>query len=238
MLANNKVRDMTKKRINKQKQKKQGTNWKVVGGIVVISALALVGMMALAFREPNRNDLAKYCDNNPENCITVGSNDAKARIVEISDYGCSHCKAYNLEVAPLLEETYFGHEDVQYLVMPYALGGSSGYTYMPSAVAAMCANEQDGFWEYHHALFENQGSPGFNTEAGLMDTAVSLGLDGDEFASCLADNDYEDIIRENISTAGFAGINSTPSFIIDGDVLVGEQPFSVFQMRIEGLINN
>ncbi len=229
---------MTKKKIKKQKRKKQGTNWKVVGGIVVISALVLVGLMALAFREPSRLDLANYCDNNPENCITVGSNDAAARIVEVSDYGCSHCKAYNLDVAPTLEETYFGNEDVQYRVMPYALGGQSGYPTMPSAVAAMCANEQDGFWEYHHALFEIQGTSAFNTESGFIDTAVSLGLDGDEFASCLADNDYADIIQENITAAGLAGINSTPSFMIDGDVLVGEQPFSVFQMRIQGLINN
>lgn len=70
-----------------------------------------------------------------------------------------------------------------------------------------------------------------------MDTAASVGLDTDEFASCLADNDYEDVIRENARAASLAGINSTPSFMIDGEVLRGNQPYSVFQMRIEGLIN-
>lgn len=227
---------MTKKRIKKT-QKKKGTNWMVVGSIVLVSAVVLVALMALAFREPNTLDLAVYCDNNPDNCMTIGPNDAAARIVEVSDYGCSACRAFNLETAPLLEETYIGQEDVQYRVMPFAFGGQNGYPTMPSAVAAMCANEQDSFWQYHRALFEIQTTPAFNTESGFMDTAASLGLDMDEFAICLADNDYEDVIRENARAASLAGINSTPSFMIDGEVLRGNQPYSVFQMRIEALTN-
>ena len=220
------------KKIRKKKQK-EGTNWKVVAGIVAVSAIVLIAMMALAFRDPNTLDLAKYCDNNPENCISRGSNDATARVVEVSDYGCSHCRTFNLETAPLIEEMYVGNEDFQYRVMPFALGAQT----VPSAVAAMCANEQGGFWDYHQALFTIQETPAFNTESGFMETAASVGLDSGEFASCLADNDYENIISENMRAVGLAGINSTPSFMINGEVLRGAQPFSVFQMRIDELLN-
>ena len=158
-------------------------------------------------------------------------------MVEVSDYGCSHCKTYNLETAPQLEEVYGENEEFQYRVMPFALGGQSGYPTMDTAVAAMCANEQDKFWEFHHATFVIQGTPSFNTEAGILETGESVGVDVAEFSSCLANNDYEDIIKANIRAATAAGINSTPSFMIGGDVIAGAQPFSVFQRRIESLIN-
>ena len=222
---------------NRRKQQKRETNWKVIGGIVAISVVVLLGMFALAFREPTQIDLAKYCENNPENCIVEGSNTAAARIVEVSDYGCSHCKTFNLETAPLLEQTYGENEAYQYMVMPYALGGQSGYPTMDSAVAAFCANEQDKFWEFHEATFLIQGTPNFNTEAGLLETGETIGLDAEAFASCLADNDYEDNVRANIRAASAAGINSTPSFMINGNLLTGAQPFSVFQQRIESLLN-
>ena len=221
-----------------KKQQKRETNWKVIGGIVVISAVVLVGMMALAFREPNRLELAEFCDNNPGNCITVGPNDAKARIVEVSDYACPACQAFNLQTAPQLEEVYGENENVQYRVMPFALSNQGGtYPSMDRTVAAMCANEQEKFWEFHEASFAIQGSPSFNDEAGILETAESVELDMDVFSSCLADNEYEDIVRANIRAASAAGISSTPSFMIDGDVIVGAQPFNVFQQRIESLIN-
>ena len=222
---------------SRRKQQKRETNWKVIGVIIAISAVALLGMFALAFREPTQIDLAKYCDNNPENCIVNGPSTATARIVEVSDYGCPHCQTFNLETAPLLEQTYGENNEFQYVVMPYALGGQSGYPTMDSAVAAFCANEQDKFWEFHEATFASQGSASFNTEAGFLETAASIDLDTEAFASCLADNNYEDNVRANIRAASAAGINSTPSFQIDGKLLTGAQPFTVFQQRIESLLN-
>lgn len=223
---------------SKRKQQKRETNWKVIGGVVVISGLVLFGMIFLAFREPNQLDLIKYCDNNPENCIASGPDTAAARMVEVSDYGCTHCRTFNLETAPLLEETYGNNDNFQHLAMPYALSGQSGgYPTMDSAVAAFCANEQNKFWEYHAATFALQTSPSFNTEEGILQTGENIGLDLDSFKSCLANNEYENNVRANIRAATNAGINSTPSFMIDGQVLAGAQPFTVFQQRIESLLS-
>lgn len=227
------------KRIKTRKSVKKQTNWFVIGGLIVGGVVIFVGLIALAFREPNRISLLGFCNNNPENCIVVGDADAEVAVVEVSDYGCSHCRDFNLETSPIINAQYVETQDVKWVVVPFALQSQAGvFPTMPSVVAAMCANEQGVFSEYHESLFALQGSASFNTEAGFLQVADSLEMDIDAFNSCLDDNQYADIILENVTMAQQAGVNSTPSFFIDGNLLPGNQPLSVFQQRIDSLLGS
>lgn len=223
------------KRRRKQQRK---TNWGVIAAIVVGSIVLLIGLTALAFREPTQLDLGKYCENNPENCVVQGPADAAVTIVEVSDYGCPHCRTYNQETAPQLEQAYAG-APVQWAVMPFALPGQGGtYPTMDTAVAALCANEQGAFWEFHHAVFNLQDSAAlFNSHQGWQQTAESLGLDMDAFNTCLDNNNYRDVVQANIRAAQNAGITATPSFSINGEILRGNQPIDVFRQRIDSFLN-
>ena len=71
-----------------------------------------------------------------------------------------------------------------------------------------------------------------------MQVATSLDMDLDAFSSCLNNNTYADRILENITMAQQAGVNSTPSFFIDGNLLPGNQPISVFQQRLDALLDS
>ncbi|MCP4359212.1 MAG: thioredoxin domain-containing protein [Chloroflexi bacterium] len=230
---------MTKRvRRKKKSTKKRQTNWWVIGGVIV-GGLVLVALMSLAFRKPNQLDLVKYCNNNPENCIVEGAADAPVTIVEVSDYGCPHCKDFNLGTFNLIKEQFIDSGQVKWVVMPFALANQFGEAAtLDTAVAGMCAAEQDKFPEFHSAAFSLQGTALFNTEAGLMSVAETAGLDTQAFADCLDNNDYEDLIRRNMTAAGSAGISGTPSFYIGDDLLSGNQPFSIFQPRIESLLNS
>lgn len=227
---------MSKQAKHSKKAAKRKTNWMVIGG-VIIGGIVLVGLMALAFREPGRLKLQQFCNQNPENCMVEGDEDAPVTIVEVSDYGCGHCRDFNLEKSDQIKEQFVETGQVRWVVMPFALSGQGGVApTLPTAVAAMCANEQDQFAEFHKAAFLLQGTELFNTEEGINATAASLGLDLEAFASCLADNDYERIIRRNMQAAASAGLEGTPSFAIGEELISGNQPLEVFQQRIESLL--
>ncbi len=46
----------------KKTQASRGTNWFVIGGIIVVGAIALFGLLYLALREPETQSLAEYCE--------------------------------------------------------------------------------------------------------------------------------------------------------------------------------
>lgn len=214
----------------KQKPREQGrsTNWWLIGGIIVIGVVVVFALLFLALREPEPPTLAQYCLDNPENCISKGAADAPVRIVEVSDYGCSHCRNFNLETAGLLEDLYVSTGEVQWIILPFALNTRT----LPAATAAMCANEQEKFDEFHHEMFEIQGSPLALTPEGFSQAAAKLGLDQAAFDSCLADARYESLIQENIREASLAGVNATPTFFVNDRKLSGNYPLTAFQDEI------
>ena len=229
---------MTKRARTRGSARKK-TNWVLISGLVVGGAVIFIGLIALAFREPARLNLLGFCNNNPENCIVIGNEDADVAVVEVSDYGCSHCRDFNLETAPALEAQYVDTNEVKWVVVPFALQGQTGsFPTMPSAIAAMCANEQGAFAEYHGALFELQSTPLFNTQEGFLQAATTLDLDVDAFSSCIDNNSYADRILENITMAQQAGVSSTPSFFVDGNLMAGNQPLAVFQQRLDALLDS
>lgn len=223
------------KNARKQKQK-QRTNWWVIGGIV-IGGMVLVGLMAVALREPETLTLERYCEQNPGNCIVEGAANAPVTVVEVSDYGCGHCRNFNTDTAVQLHQQYVETGQVKWVVMPFALSSQPGGT-IPSAVAALCAAEQDNFAAYHRAAFDLQSSPLYNTTEGFRAAAATAGLDTAAFATCLASNDYEQVVRRNMQAAASAGINSTPSFALGADIIRGNLPLAVFQQRIESLLRS
>lgn len=224
-----------------RREESKGTNWLLIGGIV---AVGLVGLFALLFVTLQEQDsprpteeilsqpLAEYCEENPGNCVTNGADDAPVTIVEVSDYGCGHCKNFNVETAGLLEDLYVTPGQVKWVILPYALGPQTA----PAPAAAMCAGEQDRFFEYHRQLFEQQGSPQFMTAAGFQQAAEIAGLDSEAFNACFQEGKYNNTVQENVIAAAAVGVDSTPTFFINDVMLRGNQPLTAFQQQINAII--
>lgn len=106
-----------------------------------------------------------------------------------------------------------------------------------SAIAAECAAEQDeaAFWEYHDKLFENLVSDSrLPINSGTLGQfALELGLDGEAFSQCLGSGRYTAQIQEMTRAAGSFGVESIPTFYINGQWISGAKPFEVFQEAIE-----
>lgn len=215
----------------RSKQAKRDTNWVLIGGIV-IGVIAIMGLLALALqeqgttsREPVASNLADFCDNNPENCIEKGNNDAPITIVEVSDYGCSHCRAFNLETADLLDQDYVQTGQVKWFVLPFALSSVT----TPAAESAFCAKEQDNFFAYHKQMFEIQTTPAALTTAGFQESASRAGLDLEAFNSCLDNENFGNLVQQNIRAANNAGVGATPTFFINGVKIEGNNPNGIYQ---------
>ena len=81
---------------------------------------------------------------------------------------------------------------------------------------------------------ENQGA--FNKDT-LKQLAKDLGLDSKTFDECLDSGKYAELIQNQTATAQQLGVRSTPSFVINGQALIGAQPFENFKSIIDSLLS-
>ncbi len=100
-----------------------------------------------------------------------------------------------------------------------------------AAVAARAAQAQGKFWEYHDLLYEEQAS-GFSDE-NLITLARKAGLDIERFKRDYEKGRYAGAVQADFRRAQRRGVNGTPTFFINGKVLVGLQPLGVFKKAIE-----
>ena len=102
-------------------------------------------------------------------------------------------------------------------------------------MAARAAQEQDKFWEYHDVLYQNQGTEnsGAFSDENLVGFAREAGLDVERFEEGFDSGKYEPVVDQIFRNAQDAGIQGTPSFDINGRVLVGAQSLEVFEQIIE-----
>ncbi len=103
-----------------------------------------------------------------------------------------------------------------------------------AAEASECADEQGAFWPYHDLLFarqagENRGA--FNKDK-LKQFAGELKLNTAAFSNCLDSGKYTSQVQKDTEATQSLGINSTPTFFINGRQMSGAQPFDAFQKII------
>ncbi len=97
-----------------------------------------------------------------------------------------------------------------------------------AAEGAACAADQDpdAYWDYNETLYQNQHTPPVNaggySDSRLIQIAEELGLDVDEFESCLDDETFRNQIEESTEQAQAEGITSTPQFQINGRIVEWE----------------
>lgn len=108
---------------------------------------------------------------------------------------------------------------------------------LPAAVAARCAADQGQFWPMYERLFATHtvewgGVPNRDRDV-FVEFAAELGLAVEPFTQCLNDpaNELEVLAESNAALR--LGVNSTPNFLVNGQLLRGAQPFRVFEDLIQ-----
>jgi protein-disulfide isomerase len=161
-----------------------------------------------------------------------GDQNAPVTLIEFSDFQCPYCGKFATETEQQIYDQYVKTGKVRfgYIHLTF-LGEESQW----AAEASECANDQNGFWEYHDYLFSHQSGEnlGAFNKANLKKFAVTLDLNTDEFNQCLDSGKYTDLVKSQTSMAQNLGVSSTPTMVINGKVLLGAQPFATFQQVID-----
>ncbi|MFH1836384.1 MAG: thioredoxin domain-containing protein [Methanobacteriota archaeon] len=149
-------------------------------------------------------------------------------IEEYSDFQCPYCSRVIPTINQIKQE-YGG--DVEIVFKHYPLPFHSDAKI--AAEASECARDQGKFWEYHDLLFANQGKLKI---PNLKDYASELGLDTKNFAKCLDAGEKTAIVEKDFNGGKSRGVTGTPTFFINGQKVVGAQPYETFKEVIDIMI--
>lgn len=155
--------------------------------------------------------------------ILIGDPSAPVLIEEYTNFLCPACARFAQITLPQIKEEYIKTGKVKvmiYILPPYELSR-----------AALCANQQNKFVEYHDYVFAHQDQ--ITGENVLKDMAVNAGLDSAAFNACYDSGKYEDESIKWFEEASGRSVDSTPTFFIAGQKLIGAQPYSDFKKIID-----
>lgn len=199
---------------------------------ISIAAVVVAGVLIISSQVRAPNTEHSYTDKKGNQ---LGDPDAPVLIVEYADFQCTHCRNFFATTESLLIENHVESGEVffEYHLVDF-LGPESAL----SAEAAYCAADQNMFWEYHDVVFSNfsTGNTGGYSEKRLIDFAESLDMDIARFTDCLRSGEKAEQVAESEALAAAQGVTGTPSFVINGLVLEGNQPYAALQEAIEAAL--
>ena len=175
-----------------------------------------------------------------------GNQNAPITIIEFSDFQCPFCARFHVQTLPLLLEEYINPGKVNLVYRDFPIQ-SSHPNALPAAVAAECADEQEMYWEFHDKLLENQNQwnriEAMEAITVFNQYASELGLNQDQFNSCISGGKYLDEVRNDLKDGREYGITGTPGFFIGNEKigfveLKGAQPFESFKKVIDVQLNS
>lgn len=189
--------------------------------------LLVVGMAALIYFAASNSDSSAMLDATQQEILQVkdgdwvkGNPDSDVVLVEYADFECPACGAYY----PLVEEIADAYGDqiaVVYRDFPLSFHQNA----RTAAWAAEAAGEQGMYFEMMDLLFTNQQEWSGKTAnvALFYDYAESLGLDMDQFRDDAVSDEIKDRVEEDYQSGLAIGVNSTPTFFLNGQRITGMQ---------------
>jgi len=154
-----------------------------------------------------------------------GSANAPVTIVEFSDFECPFC-GHAVETLQQVEKKYGDNVRVVFRDYPLAMHRTA----KRAAEASHCADDQGKFWEMHDRLF-SKGGP--ISDADIFRFATQAGVDRNKFDQCLTSGKYKDAWKASQEEGSRVGVTSTPSFFINGRMLVGAANYEVLSRIID-----
>ncbi len=224
-----KRQEIKTKRMQKERQKKL-----VLLSIVVGISLLITAFVIYQSQKPIGEIRLLEEKTRPEtNALTMGNPDAAIVVEEFSDFQCIACYRFWSNFESEFIEKYVATGDVLFKYVPFSFIGNESFQ---AAEAALCAEEQGRFWDYHDMLFLNWNGEnvGNFSDRRLVAFAGELGLDENSFQTCLSSNRYNAEVQEGLRYGRSIGVNATPTFTVNGTVVFGDTLFAT----IDGLLGN
>lgn len=190
------------------------------GLIVILLSILLLALVVAAFASRSSATAPVQVNQNTSNVAVTypfkGDVNAPVTVVVYSDYQCPACSAFALEFEPGFDRAYVvtGKVKVEFRDFPLSQHANA----VKAAMAARIAGDQGQYWKMHDLLFAKQGEwekvP--NPDTLFVHYAGQLGLDAGLFAQALKNNTHRDEVVASGLAAMKAGINATPTILVNG----------------------
>lgn len=160
-----------------------------------------------------------------------GSKNAKVTIVEFSEYECPYCQRYVQDAYAKIFEEY--GDQIRYVFHDYPLPFHANAQL--TSEAARCAGDQGKYWEMHDELFakRDEWTAATDAKTTVTNLAAGVGLNKASFTACLESGKHTQAVKDDMALGQSVGVSATPSFFINGQMLVGAQPFEAFKAIID-----
>ncbi|TCT06828.1 DsbA family protein [Aquabacter spiritensis] len=149
----------------------------------------------------------------------LGSPTAPVTIVEYASLTCSHCATFHSASFPALKAKYIDTGKVRFIFREFPFDPVSTAAFM----LARCMPE-DKYFAMVSSLFGTQKSWAFssNPAQGLLTVAKQAGMSEADFEKCLSDKELAEKVQASAQYGNKElGVNSTPTFFINGKKLSG-----------------
>ena len=167
--------------------------------------------------------------------LSIGDDKAPVTIIEYSSMTCSHCADFHTNTYPTLKKNHIEKGEVRFIFREFPLDKLS----MATSMLARCVDSSISL-AFIDILFQNRNKwYSDNALAELKNLSKQAGLSSEDFDQCLNDQELLDqlILQKENAIKEFQ-INSTPSFIINGNVISGNKPYSYFKSEIEKILDS
>jgi protein-disulfide isomerase len=213
-------------------RRRQSSGLKTYGLIAAVVVVAVVVVAILVAMTGGRNPAPTPAELAGQ---SEGAADAPVVVVEYADFQCPYCRQWALGPAQQLKKDYIDTGQVRFVFRNLAFIGDESTW---AAEAAECAGDQGQFWAYHDLLFQKQGAEngGAFSRANLKQYAASLGLDTAQFGQCLDSGRYLSLVQQQSAEAQRMGVSSTPSLLVNGQLIQDGSSYQVLQAAIEAAL--
>jgi len=152
----------------------------------------------------------------------LGSTSATVKVIEFADFKCPSCKKWTATYLDQFIKDYVDTGKVEFFFMNFAFLDRDSYL-AASAGEAIYKQSNEKFWEYADKLYANQGDETkiWATEKFILDFVKKNidGIDYDQFTTDVKNHTYMYDVKEDFKIAGSYGVNGTPKFMVNGELL-------------------
>ena len=208
----------------------------LISGSILYSKFGDGNSRALSANQPSRSatqaNLLASQTNLTDDDVVLGDPKAPVTMVIFGDYQCPFCGRMFQEVEGRLKEIYVKTGKLKMVYRDFPLDQLHPYA-RTAAEMAECARDQGKYWAYHDALFNLQDQI---PTLDFVTLAGQLGLDKNKFSACSQSGKYKAEVEKDYEDGLILGINGTPTSFVNGERLVGAQPYSAYQAAIEAAL--
>ena len=146
---------------------------------------------------------------------TLGPSDADVTVLAFEDFACPHCATYSLEVFPQIRSEYVESGVVRYAFHDFPIPVDEQWSWQAASAARGVQDETDDetFFEYSHALFENQSD--FSQDL-ITELANDIEAPGCAIQADAVNETYRPVVEADRQRAVDRGAQGTPAIFVAG----------------------